>query len=124
MAARRKRATVQRAVAPRASRAKRAGLYAHNARVMSAITARQTPGFGSLSKRRSMGLAEARMNRLRRKAGKPGKRAADRRAVSRQSLSHYGSQASARRLTANPAMLKRRPARMYKRDSRGRFARK
>jgi hypothetical protein len=66
MAARRKRVTVQRGASLRAARMKTAGLRAHNIRIGGAIHSRGTFAYSMASKRRSMGLAEAKMTRLRR----------------------------------------------------------
>lgn len=125
MAARRKRATVQRAVAPRTSKLKAAGLRAHNRRLGSAISSRNAPSFAPYSKARSMGLAEAKMTRLRRKVRAVNPRLAARRATGLGVMAHMPkSHVGSRRFTADPRKLGRRPSRMYKRDSRGRFARR
>jgi hypothetical protein len=118
MAARRKRATVQRGASIKAARMKAAGLLAHNRRVFSAVNSRFMG-----SKERSMGLAAAKMTRLRRKVRAVNPRLSDRRRVGIEATRSLAS-AKTRHLSANPAKVSRRPARMYKRDSRGRFARR
>jgi hypothetical protein len=119
MAARRKRATVQRGASIRTSRFKAAGIRAHGIRLGSAINSRSIG-----AKSRSMGLAEAKMTRLRRKVRAVNPRLADRRRAGRSVLSHATSRHGVGKMRADPAKVARRPARMYKRDSRGRFSRR
>jgi hypothetical protein len=102
---------------------KAAGMRAHNERVGSAIHARGTFTRNLSSKRRSMGLAEARMTRLRRKVRAVNPRLAARRDAGRGVMLHAKG-GSSHRLWADTSKVTRRPKRLYKRDSRGRFARR
>jgi hypothetical protein len=101
---------------------KAAGLLAHNRRLAGAVNARNT-SLTDHSKRRSMGLAEAKMTRLRRKVRAVNPRLAMRR-VNAQHVLSYTKSASSRRFTADTSRLRARSKRLYKRDSRGRFARR
>lgn len=99
---------------------KAAGILAHNRRLGSAINSRSVG-----AKSRSMGLAEAKMTRLRRKVRAVNPRLADRRAAGRSVESFARARmGSGFHLKADVRKVGRRPARMYKRDSRGRFARR
>jgi hypothetical protein len=123
MAARRKRATVQRGASIKASRFKAAGIRAHNIRLGSAIAARNSPYNLEHTKKRSMGLAEARMTRLRRKVRAANPRLHARRNAGRGVLQHAINRGDGGRyLRGDPSRIARRPKRMYKRDSRGRFS--